>query len=244
MYEFFSQISNFFSQPFINMAYSTEGIPILSAFILGLVGALAPCQFTGNLGAITIYGNQSLQRGIAWKEVTSFILGKVMVFSVLGLVVWMLGQEFQRSLTIYFPWIRKAIGPLLIFIGLFMIGAFKMNWTMTIGKVPKKLKQGRLGAFFMGVSFSLGFCPTMFVLFFVSLMPIVLSTSYGAVLPSIFAIGTSIPLIIAVFLIWYFGIDGRFMKKQGRKLGSFVQKFAGALMILLGILDTITYWTY
>lgn len=60
MYQVFSDISNFLSNPFFNLANQWEGIPLLSAFILGLVGALAPCQFTGNIGAITIYGNRSL----------------------------------------------------------------------------------------------------------------------------------------------------------------------------------------
>lgn len=139
MYDFFSQISSFLSKPFLNIAYVTERIPLLSTLVLGLIGALAPCQFTGNLGAITIYGYQSLQKGIAWKEVSLFIFGKVIVFSSLGFFVWILGQEFQSSLTTYFPWIRKGIGPMLIFIGLYMLGVFKMSWTVNLGKVPKRL---------------------------------------------------------------------------------------------------------
>jgi len=243
MYELFSQISRFFSEPFINIASSTSGIPLLSAFVLGIVGALAPCQFTSNLGAITIFSNQSLQKGIAWKEVFSFILGKIFVFTGLGLLVWVLGQEFQSSLTSYFPWIRKLIGPFFILIGLYLIGFLKMYWTLHIGRVPEKLKKGKFGAFFMGISFSLGFCPTMFVLFFGSLMPLVISTSYGVTLPSIFAIGTSIPLIMTILIIWYLEIDKSVMKKKGRKIGFVVQKMAGVFMVLLGILDTITYWT-
>lgn len=243
MYEVFSQISNFLSEPFINIAYSTKGIPLLSAFILGLIGALAPCQFTANLGAITIYGNQSLQRGLAWKEVTSFIAGKIFVFTVLGLIVWIVGKEFQSTLTLYFPWVRRVVGPFLIIIGLFMLGFIKMNGMVNIGKIPERFKKGKLGAFFMGVSFSLGFCPTMFVLFFITLMPMVLSTSYGAVLPSVFAIGTSVPLIITILLIWYFGMDERFMKKKGRRLGAIVQKVAGWTLIAIGVIDTITYWS-
>ncbi|KIQ93353.1 hypothetical protein LH47_02582 [Anoxybacillus thermarum] len=50
MYSFLSQISNFLSQPFLNMANSMTEIPILSAFLLGIVGAMAPCQITSNLG--------------------------------------------------------------------------------------------------------------------------------------------------------------------------------------------------
>lgn len=243
MYELFSQFSRFLSEPFFNIASITTGIPLLSAFVLGIVGALAPCQFTSNIGAITIYGNQSLQKGVAWKEVFLFILGKIFVFTALGLLVWGLGQEFQSSLTAYFPWIRKLMGPFFILIGLYLIGFLKMYWTLNFGRVPKNLTKGKFGAFFMGISFSLGFCPTMFVLFFGSLMRLVLSTSYGVTLPSIFAIGTSIPLIITILIIWYLEIDKSVMKKKGRKIGVIVQKVAGVLMVFLGILDTITYWT-
>lgn len=56
-------------QPALNLLNGAEGIPILFAFLLGIVGALAPCQFSANLGAITMYGNKSLQEQIAWREI-------------------------------------------------------------------------------------------------------------------------------------------------------------------------------
>lgn len=243
MYEWFSQISNFLSQPFLSIMRGTEGIPLLSTLILGVIGALAPCQFTGNLGAITIYGNKSLQKNIAWTETLFFILGKMIVFSGLGLIVWLLGNEVQTNLTLIFPWVRKFFGPLLIIVGFFMIGLIKLSKTVSLGSIPEKfMKKGKMGALLMGVSFTLGFCPTMFILFFVTLMPITLSVPYGPVLPIIFAIGTSLPLIFSIFLIWYFGLSGRFMKKNGRKVGMIVQKVAGVFMIILGLLDTVTYW--
>lgn len=243
MYELLSQISNILSQPFLNMVNSTERIPILFAFILGIVGAMAPCQFTGNLGAITIYGNKSLQNKIAWKEILFFVLGKIFVFSILGLIVWMLGSEVKSTLAIFFPWFRKIVGPILILIGLFMLGIFRFYKSISLGRIPERFaKRGKFGAFLLGISFSLGFCPTMFVLFFVTLMPMSISVSYGAILPSIFAIGTSLPLLLTIFLIWYFELSGKLVKKKGRKIGLFVQKLAGLFMILIGILDTITYW--
>lgn len=243
MYEIFSQISNTFMQPFYNLARSMEGIPVLFAFLLGLVGALAPCQFTANLGAVTVYGNKSVQKKVAWAEVVFFILGKILVFSIFGLIVWILGSEVRSILITYFPWFRKLVGPVLIIIGLFMIGVIKFNKMISFGSIPEKFtKKGKLGAFLMGVSFTLGFCPTMFTLFFVTLMPLAMTVPYGPVLPSIFAIGTSFPLILAIFLIWYYELSGKLMKKKGRKLGLVVQRIAGAIIILLGILDTITYW--
>lgn len=242
MYELFSKISSLLSDPFLNIAFQTEGIPIVAAFFLGIVGAIAPCQFTGNLGAITIYGNRSLQEKTPWGHIIWFITGKVVVFSVLGFVVWILGKEFYSSLTQYFPIIRKGIGPMLILIGIFMMGLIKMHGTVNLVKIPEKfIKDSKFGSFLMGVSFTVAFCPTMFVLFFVTLMPIVLATPYGVVLPSVFAVGTSIPLIIAIFLVWYFGLNGQF-KKRGRRIGLIVQRIAGISMVVLGILDTLTYW--
>ncbi|WP_188456529.1 urease accessory protein UreH domain-containing protein [Virgibacillus oceani] len=242
MYQVFSEISNFLSDPFFTLANQWEGIPLLAAFILGLVGALAPCQFTGNIGAITIYGNRSLQQKIPWNHILLFVLGKVVVFSGLGLIVWMFGKEFQANLTMVIPIIRKAIGPILVLVGIFMVGFFKIRWTIRIGRIPEQyLKDSKIGSFLMGVSFTLAFCPTMFILFFVTLMPIVLQTSYGVVLPSIFGLGTSVPLLFAIFLIWYFELGGKFMRK-GRKAGQVVQRVAGWLLIMLGILDTLTYW--
>lgn len=243
MYGFFSQMSNTMMQPFITLSNSFMGTPLLFAFLLGIVGAMAPCQFTGNIGAITLYGNKSLQKETAWVEVVFFALGKITVFTGLGLLVWLLGNEFESGLTIYFPWFRKVVGPLFIVVGIFMLGIFKIKGTLTFLELPKKFfKKRKIGSFLLGVSFSLGFCPTMFVLFFVTLMPMVLTTSYGVVLPSLFAIGTSVPLFIAIFLIWYYGASGAVMKK-GRKLGWYMQKGSGVILIVLGILDTITYWS-
>jgi len=241
VYSFLSQISNLLSQPFLNMANSTTALPVLSAFLLGIVGAMAPCQLTSNLGAITLYSNQSLQKGIAWKELLLFIFGKVIAFSGLGLIVWLMGKEIQSTLTLYFPWLRKLIGPILVLVGLYLLGLFKMYWNVTLFKVPERWVKGKIGSFFMGFGFSLAFCPTMFVLFFVTLMPLVYSTSYGVLLPSVFAVGTSVPVIFFILILWYLGLSGAVMKK-GRRVGKLIQQTAGIVMVLLGVFDTITYW--
>ncbi|GAM14059.1 urease accessory protein UreH domain-containing protein [Mesobacillus selenatarsenatis] len=242
MYQLFTEISNFLSGPFFTLVNQTEQIPLLASFLLGLVGALAPCQLTGNLGAITYYGNRSLQTKSQWIEIMLFILGKILVFTLLGLAVWLVGQSFQQILPGFFSWFRKLMGPLFILIGLSLIGLFAFNWINRFtSALPKWTGSGKTGSFLMGVSFSVAFCPTMFSLFFFTLMPIVLSTSYGAVLPSVFAIGTSIPLIIFAAIISYIGLNGSLLKKS-RKLGSVVQKLAGYTLIIVGIFDTVTYW--
>jgi cytochrome c-type biogenesis protein len=243
MYSLLTQVSAVLSKPFFSMANSLESWPIIFAFILGLVGALAPCQLTGNISAVTLYGNRSIQKKIAWKDVFSFTLGKVAAFSLLGVLVWLLGKGIEQNLPLYFPWLRKIIGPLLIIVGLFMLGFIKLRGTIHLFKGSQEYKQENpFGSFMLGFSFSLAFCPTMFVLFFVTLMPIVLSSPYGFILPPIFALGTAIPLLLVIFIIWYLGGSGLIMKK-GRKFGTVIQRLAGIVMVLLGIFDTITYWS-
>jgi cytochrome c-type biogenesis protein len=186
---------------------------------------------------------RSFQEKIVWSDVIFFTLGKVAAFSLLGGLVWILGREIQENLITYFPWIRKIMGPLLIIVGLYMLGLIKLKGTIILFKGSKEYKQDiPFGSFMLGFSFSLAFCPTMFILFFVTLMPLVLSSSYGFILPSIFALGTALPLILFIFIIWYLGGGGLLMKK-GRKFGVLIQRLSGIIMLLLGIMDTITYWS-
>jgi len=242
MYSFLSNISTTLSEPFSIFAHSFSEYPYLVAIFLGLVGAVAPCQLTGNISAITYYGNRTIQNRTDWLDVLSFMFGKIVVFSTLGLLVWLFGQTFEKSMITYFPFLRNMVGPLIIFVGLVLLGLFKLNLINRLtSRIPLSLRKGKLGSFLMGVSFSIAFCPTMFVLFFVSLMPLVLTSPYGMVLPAVFGVATSLPLLIVLAIMDFLEIDKRIFKNS-KKIGSIVQKSAGILLIIVGIFDTITYW--
>ncbi|MFL0584353.1 sulfite exporter TauE/SafE family protein [Solibacillus silvestris] len=242
MYNFLSQISQIISNPVATFLHSYDHSPIFIALLLGLIGAVAPCQLTGNISAITLYGNRTIQKSNNWGVIISFIMGKVIVYSAIGLLAWFFGQSFETKMTEYFPLFRKIIGPLLIITGLVLFGFLNFRLLEHFNlRIPGSLKEGKIGSFLLGASFAISFCPTMFVLFFVWLMPTVASTSYGLVLPTIFGVATSIPLIMILGLIWYFDVKGLIMKKSMRA-GRVIQRIAGIVLIFIGILDTITYW--
>ncbi|HGH7175966.1 TPA: sulfite exporter TauE/SafE family protein [Bacillus wiedmannii] len=237
----FSTISEWSYQlmsPLMDVANATKSVPLLFAFLLGVVGTLAPCQLTGNISAVTLYGNQSLQKGHAWKHILLFILGKIIAFTTLGLLVWFLGKEFQQTLTLYFPWLRKIIGPLLILMGLMLAGIIKGSNFFSIKFIRK---QNEVGSFLLGFFFSLAFCPTMFVLFFGTLIPLSFSYNYGYLFPTFFSIGTALPIVVLMFIIFYLGLNGALLKKS-RKIGKIIQLIAGVLLILIGLYDTTLYW--
>ncbi len=236
MYQEISKISYLLSEPFVEMSNGTQA-PIMIAFFLGFIGALSPCQLTGNISAITLYGNRSVQTDNYWGDVIFFVLGKMIVFSVLGIFAWLIGQSFEEKMTMLFPLFRKVIGPLLIFVGLFLLGLINLQMINRLTeKVPMPLKSEKVGSFFMGASFSFAFCPTMFVLFFVTLLPVVFTTSYGFFLSAVFGIATSIPLLLILVIFSFLGFNGTFLKRS-KQVGLWVQRIAGAILILLGVVE-------
>jgi len=242
LYSLLSAISQFMSEPINQFLNAYEHSAWTMAVLLGLIGALAPCQITGNMSAITFYGNRTFQMKSNWQEIMFFILGKVVVFSGLGLLAWFFGQSFETKMTIYFPIFRQAIGPIMIMTGLVLVGFLKLKFLNRLtSHIPSVVKGGKLGSFLMGASFSIAFCPTMFVLFFVWLMPVVTSSSFGFILPSIFGVATSVPLLIILVLIYLFDAK-RLILRTSMKMGKVIQLVAGILLLLIGIMDTVTYW--
>lgn len=242
MYYWLAKISQVIMDPVTKLIHSLEEYPLIVAILLGVVGAVAPCQLTGNMSAIALFGNKTMQKQSHQAEVFFFIFGKIIAFSLLGLLAWIFGEVFGDLLIAYFPLIRKAIGPLIIITGLVLLGILKLKWLQKItGKIPMRFKSGKLGSFLLGVSFSLAFCPTMFVIFFLLLMPITISTPYGFIFPAVFGIATTLPLLILYFLIWFFDAK-RFIMKSSMKTGQNIQRLAGILLIIIGIFDTITFW--
>ncbi len=91
MYSVLSDISQIFSYPITVFLRSYEHSPLIVAILLGCIGAFAPCQITGNISAITFYGNRVIQKGTIWIEIASFIFGKVVIFSLIGWLAWFFG---------------------------------------------------------------------------------------------------------------------------------------------------------
>lgn len=243
MYRFLSEISQFVSGPITLFLNSYEHSPLIMALLLGLVGALTPCQLTGNLSAITFYGNRTIQMKDNVGEVLFFIIGKVVVFSAIGLCAWLFGQSFETTMTNYFPIFRKAIGPMMVLTGLVLLGLLKLTWLNQLStRIPLVLTEGKFGSFIMGACFAIAFCPTMFVLFFVWLMPTVVTTPYGFMLPALFGIATSVPLIVILLLLHLFDAK-RFIMKSSIKMARAIQVVAGVFLLIIGITDTLTYWS-
>jgi cytochrome c biogenesis protein CcdA len=178
-------------------------LPLFSAFILGLMTAISPCPMATNITAIGYISKDIQSQRRVFYNGLIYTLGRGISYTVIGLIFFFGASQFQISGFLQI-WGEKIIGPLLIIIGLFMLGFITLK-IPGIGRLTEKMenniKGGYWGALLLGIVFAVAFCPYSGVLYFGMLIPMTISSAGGLYLPVVFALATGIPVIIFAWLI-------------------------------------------
>ncbi|WP_407270665.1 sulfite exporter TauE/SafE family protein [Radiobacillus sp. PE A8.2] len=247
-YTFLTQLGTKLADPILNITEQWN-IPILTALLLGLAATTSPCQVTTNASALAFVSRDATNRKQTLVQTFAFIAGKTLIYTVVGGTAIYLGVQLttvngNASLIII---VRKAIGPIMILAGLYFLGfsRFRLSFGTRLSEwLKSKIPEGSpIGSFGFGVAFALAFCPTLVWLFFGLLVPLGIQTTGGILLPPIFAIGTTIPLIVFVLILVDSSdiIKQKYFKKT-KSLNRWLTKFAAIIFLLAGINDTFTYW--
>jgi len=178
--------------------------PLLSAFILGLMTAISPCPLATNITAIGFISKDIESRRKVFYNGLIYTLGRAITYTTIGLIFFFSAGEIRMSGYLQ-QWGEKLLGPLMIIIGLFMLGAFNFIKIPGLGSLTDKMEnranKGFWGVLLLGIVFALAFCPYSGVLYFGMLIPMTISSASGLYLPVVFAIATGIPVIIFAWLI-------------------------------------------
>lgn len=189
---------------FINALIDNYNIPILSAFLLGVLASVSPCPLATNITAITYISKEIKSAKRTLLNGLAYTLGRGISYATLAMLIYFGLSSFRIS-GIFQGWGDKALGVLLIVIGLIMFGIIKINIRFNserLGKIKEWLsKKGFIGSLLLGIIFSLAFCPYSGVLFFGVLVPLAVNTRGGLLLPLVFAFGAGLPVIIFSFLL-------------------------------------------
>ena len=181
----------------------TSQFPILTAFILGLMTSISPCPLATNITAIGFLSKDIANQRKVFINGLIYTLGRAITYTIIGLIFFFGASQFEFA-GFFQEWGEKILGPLLIIIGLFMLGILKIK-IPGIGSLTEKMENKSNGGFWgvllLGVVFALAFCPYSGVLYFGMLMPMTISSASGLYLPLFFAIATGIPVIIFAWLI-------------------------------------------
>lgn len=221
------------------------GVPLISALLFGLLGAVAPCQLTTNAGALAFVARRAADRGAVARGALAYLLGKMVVYTVLGVAVILAGRQLAQGLIPAIGVARKVAGPLMLVLGLLLLGFVPLRFSLGragAAWLEARAGSGARGAFVLGSAFSLCFCPTHFLLFFGLTIPLALRSSFGAIYPAVFAIGTTLPLLgLAALLVGGVGAVGRYLA-GARRLDAWLRPIAAVVLLLAGLNDTLVYW--
>ncbi|MBV3839868.1 aromatic aminobenezylarsenical efflux permease ArsG family transporter [Bacteroides xylanisolvens] len=193
---------------FLQNLLDNSNIPVITAFLLGLLTAISPCPLATNITAIGFISKDIGNRNKIFLGGLLYTLGRVVAYTVLGIILISILKEgssmfsLQKGISKYG---EILIAPVLIFVGVFMLFGDRLNLPKFgfsgTGKA-EKLK-GNLGSLLLGVLFALAFCPTSGLFYFGMLIPMSAAEPGGYLLPIVYAVATGLPVILVAWILAY-----------------------------------------
>lgn len=193
---------------FLQNLLDNSNIPVITAFLLGLLTAISPCPLATNITAIGFISKDIGNRNKIFLGGLLYTLGRVVAYTVLGVILISILKEgssmfsLQKGISKYG---EILIAPVLIFVGVFMLFGDRLNLPKFgfsgTGKA-EKLK-GNLGSLLLGVLFALAFCPTSGLFYFGMLIPMSAAEPGGYLLPIVYAVATGLPVILVAWVLAY-----------------------------------------
>ncbi len=182
-----------------------SSIPVVTAFLLGLMTAISPCPLATNITAIGFISKDVENRQKVFLNGLVYTSGRALSYTLLAIIIFVGADQIKVS-GLFQQYGEKIIGPLLILIGLLMLDILKIRFP-GISKLTDRFKNKGVNNYWdvllMGIIFALAFCPYSGVLYFGMLIPMTIGSASGLYLPVVFAVATGIPVIIFAWLLAY-----------------------------------------
>lgn len=211
---------------------------------LGILTSISPCPLATNIAAISYIGRQMDRASAVFLAGVAYTLGRAVAYTALGALV-VLGLLAIPGLSHFLQrYMSKVLGPVLILIGMYLLGLLDLGLSTSLGSDALKHKaarRGALGAGLLGVLFALSFCPVSAALFFGSLVPISVAQQSRFILPMLFGIGTGLPVIAVAGIIAYSGHALGVALSRLTTFQRWAQRGTGWLFVLVGVYFSIVY---
>ncbi|MBD3266603.1 sulfite exporter TauE/SafE family protein [bacterium] len=213
-----------------------------TALWLGILTSISPCPLATNIAAMSYIGRRvDRPTSVLWTGIF-YTLGRALTYFLLGwLIVASLLNTPQLSFFLQ-KYMHKVLGPLLILVGMFMVEllSFQFKDTGLSQWVSQRAETwGFWGAGALGIVFALSFCPVSAALFFGSLIPLAIRHQSGALFPSLYGVGTALPVVFFAILL---ALGTHSLSKMFNRITQvewWARRITGALFILIGMYLTL-----
>ena len=215
-----------------------------SALWLGILTSISPCPLATNIAAISYIGKRVADPRMVVLSGLLYMLGRMLAY--LGLGILIVASVLSIPDLAYFlqKYMNQFLGPILIVVGIFLLGIIRFS--LPGGGISEKMQKrvascGIWGAGLLGILFALSFCPVSAALFFGSLIPLAVKHNSSYALPSIYGIGTALPVIVFAFII---GFGTHYLSRVFNKITKiemWARKITGVIFIIAGIYYILIY---
>ncbi len=215
----------------------------LTALWLGIMTSISPCPLATNIAAISFIGKQVDKTSGALRAGLFYVIGRLVTYIVVGMVVAFGVLSIPGVSNFLQKYMNVVLGPLLIVVGIVLLEWLPLRFPgMTpSGNLQDRVSQGSTwGASLLGCLFALSFCPVSAALFFGSLIPLAVQHKSYILLPTLFGIGTGLPVIVFGLLIAFSANAVAKAFHRVTQIEFWVRKIAGVLFILIGVYLTLT----
>jgi len=171
---------------------------------LGILTSIAPCPLATNIAAVSFIGKNVVNPRKVFASGAFYTLGRVIAYVVLALLLVSALLSASNVSLFFQNYMNKILGPTLVIAGMFFVGLLSFGFSTSFGaEKMRKLaeKGGLLTSLIIGIVFALSFCPVSAAFFFLTLIPVALKYESGILLPSIYGIGTGLPVLIFAILV-------------------------------------------
>ena len=174
------------------------------ALWLGILTSISPCPLATNLAAMSFIGRRV---GSPWRAFLAglfYTLGRTVTYVALGTLLVASLLHAPGLSQLLQKYMNKILGPILIIVGMVLLDLIRPN--VSVGGVGRRTYErlaawGLVGALPLGILFALSFCPVSAALFFGSLIPAAIQLRSGVIIPSLYGIGTALPVLLFAALI-------------------------------------------
>ncbi|MDD5094943.1 MAG: aromatic aminobenezylarsenical efflux permease ArsG family transporter [Dehalococcoidia bacterium] len=189
----------------LQQAAADVNIPLISAFLLGLLAAVSPCPLATNISAMAYVSRNITSPRSVMTSGALYTLGRMASYFTIGALIILADAKTARIANSLQDAGERFLGPLLLVVGILMLGIVKLPYIQSGGRLSalgsKVADRGGLGAFALGVIFALAFCPFTAILFFAIMIPMAMESTEGIIVPASFALGSGLPVLIFAGLL-------------------------------------------
>jgi cytochrome c-type biogenesis protein len=225
------------------MEGSAGSLGLFIAFSAGLLSFLSPCVLPLVPSYITFITGMTLEdlqqrRHETLLHAVVFVCGFSLIFLALGAGATLFGQVMLRNRDI----ISRVGGVLVIVFGLYLLGAFNLGFLARDTRLHLANKPlGYFGTLVVGIAFGAGWSPCIGPILgaILTMAANEADLQRGMVLLGAYSLGLAVPFLLAAVMVERF--LAAFAKLRNRMV--WVNRFAGALLILVGVLMVTNRFT-